>query len=122
MKTKNETEGQPQVGSDAGLAVGDRVTWCRVTQKGKGFNLSTKEGKVVAILWTMATVKMRNGRTETLPVAKLRKEGQTTELTEAVMGMRDAANGGCCADSVGFHPRLWLWQRYALATSALAAS
>lgn len=92
MKTKNETEGQPQVGSDAGLAVGDRVTWCRVTQKGKGFNLSTKEGKVVAILWTMATVKMRNWRTETLPVAKLRKEGQITELTEAFMGMRDAAN------------------------------
>lgn len=48
MKSENETGGQPQVGSDAGLAVGDgaELTICRSSQGHIELEMRTKLGAI----------------------------------------------------------------------------
>ncbi len=84
---------QPEaVASTVLFAVGDRVTWTHTSACGSGFNFSTRTGKIEQLTHTHASVKMGNNRRKMVPLRRLRKEGQRTELTEMFLGESDSAN------------------------------
>jgi hypothetical protein len=74
------------------FAVGERVTWTHTSACGGGFNFSTRSGKIEQLTATHASVKMGNNRRKMVPLCRLRKEGQRTELTEMFLGKDDSAN------------------------------
>ena len=63
--------------------VGDRVTWTHCSAYGQRMGFTTHQGTVLSIAGQIATVKLRNGRTDWQYLTALRQDGQTTELTEA---------------------------------------
>lgn len=89
--SEHTTSDEPQkaVASDFPFAVGDAVTWTHTTSNGTSFNFSTRNGKIEEIGTSSACVKMRNGRRAWVPLSRLRKQGDRTELTEMFMGKSD---------------------------------
>lgn len=78
---------KPQAVNDLAFEVGEWVHWTETTRKGRGFNLSKKEGRIVLIKGRWAEVKMRNGRIRETYLSQLRKDGDTSELTEFVQSL-----------------------------------
>ena len=68
--------------------VGDEVTWTRVVEKGCSMRIFTAQGKIVELdtLFSTprATVKLRNGRKWSVPVAKLRSANQQSALGQGM--------------------------------------
>ena len=86
MKNKNDTKKERKsVANDEPLQVGDRVTWCHAGASGKSIIFSTRNGKITNINGSTAVVQMRNGRSQLLPIKRLRRAGETTELTEMLI-------------------------------------
>jgi hypothetical protein len=61
--------------------VGDKVTWMHAGKRGRGITFTTRKGKVLAIYPNNVTVQYRGTIIHVLR-DKVRKEGETTELTE----------------------------------------
>lgn len=76
---------------------GDRVQWTHVAARNSGerrqIGFTTRTGKIVTLGNGSALVRMRNGRTERVRLNSLRKEGEPSELTEAVVaaGRKEAS-------------------------------
>lgn len=66
-----------------GLAVGDTVTWTHVTMRGPSIGFTTRESKIIELFGGTVVVKYR-GKRILLGRDRVRKLGQTTELTEIV--------------------------------------
>lgn len=66
----------------AALKVGDSVTWMHVVQNGCSMQFQTREGKVIQLYPSVATVKLRNGRTTDVVIKDLRLAGEKNHITE----------------------------------------
>lgn len=81
---------QPQGGraeaSTNTFAIGDKVSYVKVSSSGNNYRFSAREGVISEIEGQVATVKARNGRTTTQPLSKLTPLGQPNALTRALMG------------------------------------
>lgn len=83
---------QPQGGaveaSTNTFAVGDKVSYVKVTSSGNNYRYSAREGVITEIKGRVAYVKLRNGHTTTLALSKLTPAGQPNALTRMLMGGR----------------------------------
>ena len=68
------------------LQQGDKVSWVETKTKGRGFNMSTKEGKVLSVDGEIVRVKYRGKELE-MHRSRLRAENETGELTDFVRSM-----------------------------------
>ena len=72
---------------------GDKVKWTETTWRGKSFSMRLKHGVIDSISNGVALVKTGRGRFAQVPVAKLQKEGQKSQITEFVELMRESSRG-----------------------------
>ena len=77
---------EPAVASSDGLCVGDEITWTHCLHRGRSIGMTTRTAKIFQLTDKLAFVKFR-GEVLNLRRENVRKKGQTTELTEYVMGM-----------------------------------
>ena len=76
------------------FGVGDRVTWTHTVRGRHSAHLSTRRGKIVRITpQSVAIVQAGNNRLMHVPLKKLRHEGETTELTQAVLDYHARKDG-----------------------------
>lgn len=68
------------------FAIGDKVSYVVSKATGRGVRFTAREGKIIAIDGSAATVQARNGSCTTLPLDQLTPEGQPNALTRALMG------------------------------------
>lgn len=71
------------------FAVGDKITYTRTLSRGSGFDIATKTGTVIEIGSHRVLVRHGNKKTWMNP-ARVRKQGQPSELTEAFEAMANA--------------------------------
>lgn len=69
------------------LNAGDRVTWTHTSQQGSGFRFRTRRGVVQRHDGRDVLVRQGNGRRVWIARMNLRREGETTALTEAFNAM-----------------------------------
>ncbi len=72
------------------MKVGDAVTWTRRRRAGNTITLTSMEGKIVSIDGDVATVKPNRGKAVAVRLSGLRPASETPQLTEMVVGKRDA--------------------------------
>jgi len=70
------------------MNIGDKVTWTHVVQRGKTVTLTLRTGVIESITGDMAVVKRQNGRTENIPLRRLRLPGQESQIREFIEAMR----------------------------------
>jgi hypothetical protein len=71
------------------MKIGDKVSWTHFS-KGRGsFSLTLKKGEIVGFDGDYATIKTSKYVTKTILTARLRLEGEKSQITEFVEGVRE---------------------------------
>lgn len=68
---------------------GSRVTWTHVTKRGKGYQMTTRKGRVESINGNVVVVRYRQ-KPFLKSLGELRLEGEKTALTDFVAGLAEA--------------------------------
>lgn len=67
------------------FAVGERVSWTHCLVRGRvTMEMSLRSGVIVALSGRVAKIKKSSGRTEVVAIARLRKEGQKSQIQEVL--------------------------------------
>jgi hypothetical protein len=78
---------------------GDKVQWMRTVSSGNRMRFTTCFGRITNISpFGAATVKLRNGRSERVPLRDLQRDGDKSQLTEMVETMTMRCNS--CHDLI----------------------
>ena len=77
-------------GTTSPLNVGDLVTWTHSSSNGKTIKFSTRSGEIIRFSADLAMAKMRNGKRVILPIARFRKAGEGTEITDFFKNLASA--------------------------------
>lgn len=65
------------------LKIGDTVTWCHSSSRGRNIGFTTKRGKITNLDEKFAWARCK-GKTTCLPISRFRPEGVMTDLTQMV--------------------------------------
>jgi hypothetical protein len=71
--------------------IGDQVHWTHVSTRGRTLSMTRREGTITAIDGPMATVRTSGKRQVQIAVARLRLDGERSQIDEFVEGVRQAA-------------------------------
>jgi len=63
---------------------GDKVSWTHVGHSGRTISMTLKYGTVVNVMCDTALVKISSGKLVEIPLNKLRKPEQKSEITEFI--------------------------------------
>ncbi|MCM2317976.1 MAG: hypothetical protein NDI93_01445 [Pseudomonas sp.] len=88
MQEAHQPQGGDAEASTNSFAVGDKVSYVKVSSSGTGFRFSARDGVITELNDQVATVRARNGRTTTMHIKELTPVGQPNALTRALMGDR----------------------------------
>ncbi len=69
---------------------GDKVSWTKVSQRGRSLSMTLQEGTLETIMGDIACVRLKNGSQERVAVKLLRVEGQQSQIGEFVEALRKA--------------------------------
>lgn len=70
------------------MNIGDNVSWTHISTRGKSLSMRLRRGILINITGTKATVRLFNGKLETVAVNRLRLPGQPSQITELVEAIR----------------------------------
>lgn len=68
---------------------GDKVTWTKITGRGKTINMRLKYGTIESINGEVATVKTKGKSRLEIPLSDLRPENEPGTLTEFVKALAE---------------------------------
>jgi len=69
---------------------GTKVSWTHVSQRGRTLSMILRKGVIDSIDNDYAIIRKSNGKTERVALARLRTEGQKSQITEFIEIMRTA--------------------------------
>lgn len=72
---------------------GDKVHWTQVSTRGRTMSMQRREGTIESIDGALAIVRTAGNRQVQVALARLRLDGERSQIDEFVEGVREAHRG-----------------------------